>query len=191
MLTPEPHRKRVRHFDVPGHVHELTFSSYGRLPLLAGGHHNALLARSIDAAVARCRFNLVGFIFMQEHVHLLVFPREASCAISGLLYAIKRPVAYRIKLLMESQRDPRLADLLVWERPGKQTFRFWQEGPGYDRNLMNRAAVTEALQYAHANPVRRGLCETPGQWKWSSWHHYHSVGHIDPDLPGVHGLPTA
>ncbi len=33
-----PHRKRVRHFDEPGHVHELTFSCYERRPLLVDDH---------------------------------------------------------------------------------------------------------------------------------------------------------
>jgi len=141
--------------------------------------------------MSRHRFNLVGFVYMPEHIHLLVFPMEATCTVSMLLYAIKRPMAYRIKRLMEKRRDPRLTELIVWERPGKQVFRFWQEGSGYDRNLTNMRSATEAIQYIHANPVRRGLCESPSQWKWSSWHHYHRAGQNDPDLPTVHGLPAA
>jgi len=83
-----------------------------------------------------------------------------------------------------------MAGLIVRERPGKQAFRFWQEGSGYDRNLTGLKSVVIALEYAHANPVRRGLCENPGQWKWSSWRHYQGGVHTDTDLPVVHGMPA-
>ena len=190
MVLSEPHRKRVKHFNVFGHVHELTFSCYHRLPLLDNDSRRILLSRAIDAAMARCRFHLVGFVFMPEHVHLLVRPLEPTSEVSRLLYAIKRPLAYRVKQMMESSRDPRLAGLIVRERPGKQAFRFWQEGPGYDRNLAALESVVGALNYAHANPVRRGLCASPDCWKWSSWRHYQGGVQADADLPVVHGLPS-
>lgn len=38
MGHPQSHRKRVRHFDEPGHVHELTFSCYQRRQLLVDDH---------------------------------------------------------------------------------------------------------------------------------------------------------
>jgi putative transposase len=106
-----------------------------------------------------------------------------------LLYAIKRPFSYRVKKDLEQLGDPRLADLMVWERPGKQTFRFWQEGPGYDRNITQEDAFINALNYLHDNPVRRGLCASQEEWKWSSWHHYHRPGSADVDLPAIQNLP--
>ena len=33
-MSNEPHRKRIRHIEGLGHVHELTFSCYRRRPLL-------------------------------------------------------------------------------------------------------------------------------------------------------------
>ncbi len=30
----------------------------------------------------------------------------------------------------------------------------------------------EKLRYIHRNPVKRGLCERPEDWKWSSFLHY-------------------
>jgi putative transposase len=70
------------------------------------------------------------------------------------------------------------------------TFRFWQEGPGYDRNLNSESAVLASIDYIHANPVRRGLVEQARQWKWSSARWFESNGQeIDADLPTIHGLP--
>jgi putative transposase len=189
MQPAEPHRKKVKHFDEPCHVHELTFSCYQRLPLLAEDRHKALLSQAVDAAMVGTRFHLVGFVYMPEHLHLIVFPLDECSKVSALLYAIKRPFSYRVKQDMVLRRDPRLAALQVIERPGKPVFRFWQEGPGYDRNLTRLDSVIQALEYAHANPVRRALCTCPAEWRWSSWHFYHAAGTIYAGLPMIHGLP--
>ncbi|MDA0590521.1 MAG: hypothetical protein O2820_21470 [Planctomycetota bacterium] len=51
-------------------------------------------------------------------------------------------------------------------------FRFWQEGPGFDRNLFGPEAITASMDYIHLNPVKRGLCEKATDWKWSSARFY-------------------
>jgi putative transposase len=186
----EKHHKRVKHFDDPGHAHELTFSCYHGLPLLASEHACALLAREIDRAVARHRFCVVGFVFMPEHIHLIVHPQDSACRVSSLLWAVKRPHSFRVKQDMAARGDPWIERLTVRERPGTLSFRFWQEGPGHDRNLIRPEVVRAAVEYAHANPVRRGLCAAPSEWKWSSWHYYCGEGPPDPDLPTVHGFPA-
>lgn len=185
-----PHRKRVRHYDQPGHAHELTFSCYRRMPLLRKDSWKRLLSESIDRAVQKKNFDLVAFVYMPEHVHIIVHSRLPTTQVERLLYAIKRPFSSRVKREMETGGDPLLEELTIRERPGKQTFRFWQEGPGYDRNLTSPNALISAAEYLHGNPVRRGLCVSPDEWKWSSWRHYHRPDKKpDPDLPTVHGMP--
>ena len=183
------HRKRVKHWHEPGHAHELTFSCYQRFPLLDDDGRKRLLSQAIDRPVERYSFDLVAFVYMPEHVHLIVLPRGDEAPIDKLLWAIKRPSSFRIKQQLQQQRSPWLQPLTIRERPGTTVFRFWQEGPGYDRNLIKQEVMIEALEYVHLNPVRRGLCEFPEQWKWSSWHHYHEPDRPpDPDLPRVHGI---
>ena len=74
MKTRVGHRKRVRHYDEPGDCHELTFSCYRRLPLLTNDGWREMLSRSIDRAMLGHRYRLVAFVYMPEHVHLLVCP---------------------------------------------------------------------------------------------------------------------
>jgi putative transposase len=33
-------------------------------------------------------------------------------------------------------------------------------------------SFVEKLNYIHQNPVKRGLCERPEDWRWSSFRHY-------------------
>ncbi|MFH1923176.1 MAG: hypothetical protein ABIP48_25215 [Planctomycetota bacterium] len=65
-------RKRVKHYHEPGDAHELTFSCYRRLPLLANDTWRGCLATSVEDACRKHRFWLVVFAFMPEHVYLLV-----------------------------------------------------------------------------------------------------------------------
>jgi len=189
MLPPVPHRKGVQHFNEPGHCHELTFSCFHRLPLLTHDPLCCLLSQSLDRALVQQGFWLPAFVYMPEHIHLLVFPVTPTARIERLLFAIKRPFSYRVKQHLLQTDLSLLQQLTVRERPGKIVFRFWQEGPGYDRNLTSRKVVLSVIEYIHNNPVRRGLCVTPDQWKWSSWRYYHQPSEFcDPELPAVHGV---
>jgi putative transposase len=184
------YRKRVRHYNEPGDVHALTFSCYQNLPLLSCDERKRMLSDCIDRATIRHSYRLIGFVYMPDHVHLLVFPRRCDCRVENLLYAIKKPFSFRIKQVLQLNCDPLLERLMVCERPGKVVFRFWREGPGYDRNLCSVEAVTASLEYFHLNPVVAGLCECPGDWKWSSWRYYaYPDLPADPDLPRIDGLP--
>ena len=185
------HRHSVHHYHDPGDLHELTFSCHNHLPLLTNDHWRRLLAESISRALANHAFALVAFVFMPEHVHLLVYPSGPDVRMDPFLYAIKRPFSYRIKMILQESRSPLLNTLTVVETSGKAVFRFWQKGPGYDRNLKTTSAAVSSIDYIHANPVRRGLSERIEQWKWSSARWYLSDRQcVDPDLPAIQGLPT-
>lgn len=186
----EGHRKTIKHVHELGDFHELTFSCYRRMQLLDDDRRRRMLCESIDKAIANHTFRLVAFVRMPEHVHLLVYPTTTPVKIGALLYVIKRPFSYRVKKLLEEERSPLLNELTIRERPGKTTFRFWQEGPGFDRNLNTQKAVLGSIDYFHLNPVKRGLVLRAVDWKCSSARWYLSDGQlIDPDLPTIHGLP--
>jgi putative transposase len=151
------HRKRIRHYHDPGHIHGLTFSCYHRWPLLTNDVWRRMLAESIDRAMKGHGYRLTAFVFMPEHVHLMIYPLAEASRIDALLKAIKRPFSYRIKQLLVGSRSRLLERLTVHQRPGVMTFRYWQEGPGYDRNFTKSSAVLDAIDYLHHNPVRRQL----------------------------------
>jgi len=182
-------RKKVRHFNEPFHFHELTFSCYQRRPLLTNYMWCSMLSESIDRAMRRHGYSLVAFVYMPEHVHLLVFPQDEASLVDELLKAIKRPVSYRIKRLLIEKRSLLLQKLTVRQRPGVEAFRFWQEGPGYDRNLLTVEAALAAMQYIHLNPVRRNLVRCELDWHWSSARHYADPGlELDSGLPSISSI---
>ena len=87
--------------------------------------------------------------------------------ILGESYFVRLLIGQR---LVES-KSSLLKKLTVRQRPRVMTFRFWQEGPGYDRNLTTPKAIMLAIDSIHNNPVRRGLCRRAVDWNWSSARH--------------------
>lgn len=150
------HRKAVRHFREAGHLHELTFSCCRPMSLLTNDSWRERLARSVDAAGRQWAMELVAFVFMPEHVRLRVYPSPAEPSISRYLARIKQPFSKQVKEMLLGQHSRLLSKLTVRERPGKECFRFWQEGPGFDRNLFSPGAIASNLEYIHNNPVSRG-----------------------------------
>ena len=185
--------KQVKHYHEPGDFHELTFSCYCQQPLLTNDLWRGWLARAIDAAALQCEFHLIAFVFMPEHVHLLALPTRPDTNpedIASFLAAVKRPVSRQVRANLEAIGSRLLQKLTIRNRPGSTAFRFWQEGPGYDRNMQTEKAVMNAIDYIHLNPVRRGLVKTASDWKWSSAQWYLSDGQlVYPDSPVLHFPP--
>jgi len=166
--TKRPHRKRCKRYDVPGHAHYLTFSCFRRQPFLRGERACRWLAEAIGRARTAVPFDLWAYVFMPEHVHLLIRPRPAQ-GISGILKAIKQPVAVESLRFVKANEPGFLPRMAHVQSCGKTSHRFWQRGGGYDKNIWTDAEAHEKIAYIHANPVRRGLVEHPREWFWSSW----------------------
>jgi hypothetical protein len=66
------------------------------------------------------------------------------------------------------RRDPRQRHLFG-EEPLRRSF--WQ-ARFYDFNVWTTKKRVEKLKYMHRNPVKRGLVESPEQWRWSSYRFY-------------------
>lgn len=186
------HRKQVKHYHEPGHLHEFTFSCYQRRPLLTNDTWREKLARTLDAANESDRFQLVAFVFMPEHVHLLTYPLDEHPQFGPYLARVKQPFSKQIKQILVEHQSRLLSQLTVQERPGKTCFRYWQEGAGFDRNIFSKEAIQHSIAYIHENPIKRGLCRRAVDWKWSSARYYlqEPMGQQQPDLPVIHGLPT-
>ena len=168
-MISEPHRKRAKKFDIPGHAHFLTFSCYQRMPLLTNDAWRTLLASAIRASCEKYEVALWAYVFMPEHVHLLLKPRRGTYRLATFEQSIKTSSAMSILNELKRQKAPVLKNLLVEERPGRWIHRFWQEGGGHDLNIWSMKKAIEKAQYCHSNPVKRRLVISADRWKWSSF----------------------
>ncbi|MBS0203524.1 MAG: transposase [Planctomycetes bacterium] len=177
------HRKSI---DEPGHAHELTFSCYHRWPFFQSERTCQWLAQAIDTARVEHSFLLWAYVFMLDHIHLIVLPTDRNHPISAILKAIKAPVGRQaIKYIEENA--PEWLPKITRQR-GQSTERlFWQSGGGYDRNVIEPRTLVKMIDYLHANPVRKQLVLRPRDWKWSSaaWYNDFTLGPlaVDPIPP--------
>lgn len=173
---------RRRSFDEPGHAHELTFSCYRRYAFLESERTCEWLAQAIDEGRRRWDFDLWAYVFIPEHVHLIVRPRGTDTLVSAILKAIKQPVGRRAFLYLDALASDWLPRL-TRKRNGRVERLFWQPGGGYDRNLLEPRTLAASLTYIHLNPVRRGLVERAHEWRWSSagWYEGGPRNDLRPD----------
>jgi putative transposase len=102
----------------------------------------------------RRRFEMVvfGYVVMPEHVHLLV-NEPAPDVLPSFMQILKSKVSLRARKQQTWKTGP---------------FHFWQERY-FDHNVRNHEGFVTQLRYIHRNPVKRGLCATSQDWKWSSF----------------------
>ena len=191
-LSMAIYRKTVRRYHGAGDLHLFTFNCYQRLALLTDPRVLCDLSRRIDKALLLHKCKLIAFVYMPEHVHMLVRPSQPMFESEVFLKSFKQPLSRFVHRLWETENDPALPRLMVHYPDRRQTFRFWQQGGGHDRNIRGERKILNASHYIHRNPVKRGLATTPMDWKWSSARFYREDSALtnDPDLPELH-WPTA
>jgi REP element-mobilizing transposase RayT len=84
--------ERGQAFPPAGRPPQLTFSCYRRMKLLTNNAWRAMLSQSIDEACQAVGCRLAAFVYMPEHVHLLVWGIQRKEQVSELLSRVKQPV---------------------------------------------------------------------------------------------------
>jgi putative transposase len=164
-----PHRKRCKRYDVDGDAHHLTFSCFQRIPLFSRDRTCRWMLQALELGRANGEYDLWAYVIMPEHVHVVVWPHP-GVRVKHVLTTLKQSVSKRAIVWLRENAPQFLIRLEDVQPNGKRTHRFWQRGGGYDRNLRTVADIHEKIEYVHANPVRRGLADSPGAWRWSSCH---------------------
>jgi REP-associated tyrosine transposase len=171
----------------PGQAHELTFSCFRGYAFLQADRTCQWLANAIDAARRELEFAVWAYVFMPEHVHVLILPRRPVYDVPVILQEIKEPVGRKAVKYLRSHAPEWLARITV-ERGERVERRFWQAGGGYDRNVWEPATLLAMIEYIHNNPVRRGLVTRAEDWKWSSAGWRESKNSLRPDPVDFGGL---
>jgi putative transposase len=139
----------LKRYQKTRHLHFVTFSCYRRQAHLGTQGARDLFEDALERTRRHYHWEVIGYVVMPEHVHLLVSePKPESLA--KALQALKISVARR------SRQDP-----------------FWQ-ARYYDFNVFTEGKRVEKLEYMHCNPVKRGLVGSAEEWPWSSYWYYSS-----------------
>jgi putative transposase len=152
----------LRHFDNLGTARFITFSCFRRFEYLT----NKASCQAVVDELLFLRENhgvkLLGFVFMPDHVHLVLLPPD-GLQLGRAIGQLKGRSSQRILSLWEDVCELPVRPNgmpAVWERRC------------YDHNCRTPEIAIEKINYCHKNPVHKGLVNTPEDWKWSSCRSY-------------------
>jgi len=166
MANQQIHRKHCKRYNHPNNANELTFSCYKGMKLLKSERACSNLAESINNACEKLDFSVIAYVFMPTHAHLLVATRKNEYSISEFLKSVKQSVARKEINYFRKNKQEMLKYMATGQKHDKN--RFWQDGGGYDRNIVRSETLKHSINYIHNNPVRAELVEDAREWKWSS-----------------------
>ncbi len=108
----------------------------------------ALLVENAFIHFDQQRYDLMGWVVMPNHVHVLLAPRQ-EYSLSQIVHSWKSYTAKEINTLLQ------------------RTGTLWQR-EYFDRYIRSEQHYYYALNYIHQNPVKAGLVERAEDWPYSS-----------------------
>jgi putative transposase len=139
--------KGLTRFHQTGHLHFITISCHRHTHILKEPAACNTLQQILEETRQRYSFLILGYVFMSNHIHLLITEPE------------KTPLSTTIQVLKQRFSRTRL-EQFVWE-------------PRYhDFNVFTESKKIEKLRYMHRNPIKASLIKEPDQWPWSSFRAY-------------------
>ena len=145
---------------VPGYPSHVTHRGNNRQRIFHCEGDYRFLWRCIKEAADKHHVAVNAYVFMSNHVHLLMTPGEEGAAISKAMHSASRRYAGYF-----NHRYERTGTL--WEG------RFHASLVATDRYLIT------CHRYIDLNPVRAGLAAAPELYAWSS-HRFYSMGESNP-----------
>lgn len=114
-------------------------------------HDRSEYLRLLGSACAITEVELLAYVLMDNHVHLVVHTSAPN--LHEMMHRLQRPYA------REFNRRYHRVNHLFGDRY-------------YSRPIVDDVQLLEATRYVHANPVRAGLVQHPGDYPWSSFRDY-------------------
>lgn len=146
-LTPRNKRLPRETYEQPNIVWFFTIRAYLFQTPFVRDDLNRMVIDTLRETRETYRCNVFVYCLMPDHLHLLTTPREPGASVLTL--------TERFKGKTTNQSWP-----LGWKGT------LWQPG-SYDHGLRKEDDFREIAEYILENPVRKHLCDTPGEWTWS------------------------
>jgi putative transposase len=166
-MTDPADFKRLKRWETAGWRY-LTCSTNQRFAFFSDAHSRDTFARKLEHARQRHRFELLAWVLMPEHFHMILRPPRDGSDVPRILQTIKQGTAQSLLAHWRRQDSQRFSHAL----DANGSTRLWQAGGGFDRNVRDGVELDEEVAYIHHNPVERGLVASEMDWAWSSARHY-------------------
>lgn len=157
---------RLPRLTVPGYPHHIIQRGNNRQAIFGATADYELLLALIDEHARKAQVAIHAYVLMSNHFHLLATPDTVE-GIPQMMQAVGRRYVRNFNL-----RHGRTGTL--WEGRYRSTL------------IQAERYLLACMVYMDLNPVRAGMVAEPGDYPWSSYHHY--VGRRSDKLVTPHPL---
>jgi REP element-mobilizing transposase RayT len=120
---------------------------------------------ALDEARRSGKFALYAYVIMPDHLHVVT---DSSLTPARTLQFINGITGRRIiDHLKANALESSLQKLRHEIRPRRYGHSLWDHHPDA-RLLLTESMLMQRVHYTHQNPVRAGLVNHPGDYRWSS-----------------------
>lgn len=150
-----------------------------------------IFVQNLDHYRGKFAYKLFGFVIMPDHFHLLLLPKVQD-KLSRIMMSLKGYTARKILDVMKGEsRIDVLEELRLPYRASKgikaPSFAVFQPR-NYVFNVFSPDKFRQKLDYMHNNPVKAGLVNHPGDYRWSSFACYTENGTPVIEMDGLDGV---
>ena len=148
----------IRRYFREGNIYFLTHVTYNRAAVLV--KNSDLFWQAVEKTHRDTAFDLVAWVILPDHVHLLVDPKDNDLSL----------IMKRIKLSLSTNLRGQAGVVKgrLWQ------YRFW------DHVIRDLEDMNRHIDYIHYNPVKHRLVTDPFEWEHSSIHGYRENGYYEP-----------
>jgi putative transposase len=163
---------RYRRDLTSGATYFFTVVTFRRNPLFAQPENVERLRAAIRDERARRSFSIDAVVILPDHIHAIWTLPPDDADYSMRWRNIKRSFTTAVR----SDQRPYVfggrwhkQEQAIWQR------RFWEH------RICDQEDFNRHVDYIHYNPVNHGYVSRPGDWPYSSLHHYILQGRLPPD----------
>ena len=151
------------------------------LNLFQSDKYFSLLYDSLGFVNKKYNAQIVAYVFMPNHIHLILYFHEEN-HLSSYMRDFKKYTSVQIRKLIESDGQADLLNLLRYP-DREQKFKVWMDRFD-DVVIRSPKVLLTKMQYIHLNPVKKELVKYPQDYKHSSAGFY--LKEITPLIPILH-----
>jgi putative transposase len=128
-----------------------------------------IVADSLTFLNGKYKVQIVGYVFMPNHIHMLMFLEDGK-TLSSYMRDFKKFTSVKIRKQLEAEEQYSLVEQMRFIK-GAQKLKVWQDRFD-DFYITNPKSFLIKLNYIHNNPLKRGLAKSAADYKYSSAGYY-------------------
>ena len=141
-----------RRTNIPGGTYFFTVVTHDRAPIFINEWRVEVMRQALRKVMVVRPFQIDAIVVLPEHLHCIWRMPDGDADYSSRWREIKKAASRQIDTTTNNRNER-----MVWQR------RFWEHA------IHDEADWRKHMDYIHYNPVKHGLANRPGEWRWSSF----------------------